>query len=99
MEAVTGQLEWKIDSDLKSVVEFMSRNVQASKLLSVAASLHVLAPLIWGRYVQEPMEPITTSCGLISCETPLNANESGLIDSCVGGNSAVGVSAPAQPHP
>lgn len=39
-----------IDENVRAVAEFMQANMDASRLVNVAASIHALAPLLWGHY-------------------------------------------------
>ena len=50
----------KLDADqyLQEVAEFMQQRIPASALVSVAAGLKAIAPLLWGHYSQEPITPL-----------------------------------------
>lgn len=47
-------MQIEIDQDMQSVIEFMQRNVQATKLVSVAEGLPQMARLLWAQTAQEP---------------------------------------------
>lgn len=40
----------KLQADIQDVAEFMQRTIPAARLVSVAAGLHAIAPLLWGHY-------------------------------------------------
>jgi hypothetical protein len=46
-------MELMIDPDVKAVVEFMQGNMPAAKLVSVAAAVAALAPILWGAFEAE----------------------------------------------
>jgi hypothetical protein len=48
----------EVDPDVKLVMEFMQRNMEADKLRGVAEALHICASAIWGRYLYEPIHPM-----------------------------------------
>lgn len=43
----------ELQPDVQEVAEFMQRNIPAARLVSVAAGLYAVAPLLWGRYQNE----------------------------------------------
>jgi hypothetical protein len=43
----------KLDEHMQMVAEFMQRNIPSNKLISVAQSLDLLAPALWGRFHPE----------------------------------------------
>jgi hypothetical protein len=45
-------MELEIDEDVKRVLEFMQSSMSADRLVSVAAGVHALAPILWGGYGQ-----------------------------------------------
>jgi hypothetical protein len=45
----------EIDEDVKAVMEFMQKNVAATKLVNVAKAAASLAPIIWGEYNAEAL--------------------------------------------
>ena len=49
-------MELQIDNDLKAVAEFMQAHVACGKLVSVARSISVLAPLLWGQHTVDDEE-------------------------------------------
>lgn len=51
-------MQLEIDSDVKVVAEFMQRTVATARLVSVASALAELAPLLWGHYPRERVEPL-----------------------------------------
>ncbi len=50
-----------MDADIQAVVQFMQTHVPAARLVSVAAGLHALAPVMWGQYPCEAIKPLTVS--------------------------------------
>ena len=50
-----------MDPDVQRVLEFMGRGMEANKLVSVAAAVAKLAPIVWGRYDQVEVTPLTLS--------------------------------------
>lgn len=42
-----------IDNDVKVVLEFMQANLSANRLVSVAAGVNALAPVLWRQYETE----------------------------------------------
>ena len=48
-----------LDSDVRAVLEFMQTRIAASKLVPIAERLPEMAKLLWSRYPQEPVEPIS----------------------------------------
>lgn len=61
-------MELRIDSDVKSVAEFMQRNVATSRLVAVAESIGRLAPILWGGYEKEGIAAL-----LLREDSPINA--------------------------
>ena len=47
---MTISTELAIDQDVKRVLEFMQTSMSADRLVSVAAGVHALAPILWGHY-------------------------------------------------
>ena len=50
-----------MDPDVQRVLEFMGRGMEANKLVSVAAAVAKLSPMLWGRYDQVVVTPLTLS--------------------------------------
>jgi hypothetical protein len=48
-----------VDGDLQSVLEFMQSHISAHKLVGIAERLPEMAKLLWNKYPQEPVEPIS----------------------------------------
>jgi len=46
-------MDLEMDGDVKAVLQFMQRNVQASHLVAVAGAVADLAPILWGKYEKE----------------------------------------------
>ena len=44
----------ELQPDIQEVAEFMQRNIPAARLVSVAAGLHAIAPLLWKHYRNAP---------------------------------------------
>ena len=51
-------MKFEVDADVQAVAEFMQRSIPATHLVGVAAGLHALAPLLWGRYEPEQVSPL-----------------------------------------
>jgi hypothetical protein len=49
----------EVDNDVKAVLEFMQERVAAFKLIGVAERIPAMAKLLWDKYPQEPVEPIS----------------------------------------
>ena len=47
-----------IDRDVKSVAEFMQGNLDVRRLVAVASAIAALAPILWGRYDREEINPL-----------------------------------------
>ena len=47
----------ELQPDIQEVAEFMQRHVPAARLVSVAAGVNALAPLLWGHFQNEPAYP------------------------------------------
>lgn len=43
----------ELQPEIQEVAEFMQRSMPAARLVNVAAGLHAIAPLLWGRYQNE----------------------------------------------
>lgn len=61
------------DPDVQAVAEFMQQNVQAARLVGVAAGVSVLAPLLWGHYGTQVVQAVSLSAG--DLHIPLGASE------------------------
>jgi hypothetical protein len=48
-------MEFVCDSDVMQVLEFMQSNMPTDKLVSVAKGVAQLAPILWGRYGENPV--------------------------------------------
>jgi hypothetical protein len=79
-------MKFEVDPDIQAVAEFMQRNIPATRLVGVAAGVHALAPLLWGRF---PAESVTLA-GLSDCDLRTPQGASGLfpVAGCVDGGSA-----------
>lgn len=49
----------RTDPDIEKVLEFMDRNIACDRMVGVAAGLHAIAPLLWGRYEQKPVQTLS----------------------------------------
>jgi len=49
----------KTDPDIEKVADFMDRNLSCDRMLGVAAGLNAIAPLLWGRYAQGPVQALS----------------------------------------
>jgi hypothetical protein len=82
-------MEVVIDPDVKAVAEFMQSRIETRKLMGVAESLRVIAPLLWGHYEHAPVRSIELASLPITSERLLVASESPLGHTCAGGGFAV----------
>lgn len=75
-----------IDPDVHLVLEFMQRNLQCSRMVSVAEAVAKLAPILWGHYDAEGLAPLTLA---LPKPRPLQstASESSLELRCVDDDS------------
>ena len=51
-------MELEIDEDVKRVLEFMQGSMSADRLVAVAASVHALAPILWGHFGTEDISAL-----------------------------------------
>jgi hypothetical protein len=77
-------MEVVIDPDVKAVAEFMQSRIETRKLVGVAESLWVIAPMLWGHYNRAPVKGIELVAKPIRSEPLSIASESPLEQSCVG---------------
>jgi hypothetical protein len=47
-----------MDEDVKAVIEFMQRNIAASKLVAVSDSIKALAPILWWHFDREEIRAL-----------------------------------------
>jgi hypothetical protein len=64
------KMELNIDTDVKSVLEFMQDRIQTDKLTAVAESVAGIAPVLWGHFEASPL------CPLRLTPEPLSATQS-----------------------
>lgn len=67
-----------MDEDVKKVIAFMSQNMVASKLISVAKAVNDLALPLWGHYESENIIPISVlNDPILACDRQIQsvANE------------------------
>jgi hypothetical protein len=48
----------EMDEDVKAVVEFMQRNIAASRLVVVSDSIKSLAQILWGHFDREEIKAL-----------------------------------------
>jgi hypothetical protein len=59
----------ELDSDVRAVAEFMTQNVRAERLVSVAFGLRELAPLLWGHFDSEQVKTLRLSVPpIVACD-------------------------------
>ena len=80
------------DLDVQAVAEFMQRSVPAARLVSVAAGVTAMAPLLWGHYAAEDVCPLMLKADDLHILS--GANGSSLDPVCVGDDFGVEVDAP-----
>lgn len=51
-------MDLEMDADVKAVAEFMQHNMAASRLVGVATAIGRLAPILWGRYLADDVQPL-----------------------------------------
>lgn len=49
----------EIDDDVKSVLEMMIHNIPTNRLVAVADAVQKIAPILWGQYEAEVIQPIS----------------------------------------
>ena len=83
----------RVDSDVRSVLEYMQTTIPTNKLIGVAEAVLGAAPLLWGKYPQEPVDAMTleTQPINIACAKQPAAIESGPVQDCAGDDSAAAV--------
>ena len=59
-------MELEIDPDVKAVAEYMQANVAAAKLVPIAAAIGRLAPILWGHFGSEEIQPLVLAGAPIS---------------------------------
>jgi hypothetical protein len=60
-------MEIIIDNDVKAVLEFMQRNFVAARLISIAAGVNDVAPILWNRHARESIDTLSlVAAGLTS---------------------------------
>lgn len=52
-------MDFEVDADVKAVAEFLQQNVATSRLVGVATAIGRLAPILWGRYSADDVQPIS----------------------------------------
>jgi hypothetical protein len=77
-------MEVVIDPDVKAVAEFMQSKIETRKLVGVAESLRVIAPILWGHYDRVPVKGIELATPPVRSETQSNASELPPEHTCVG---------------
>ena len=80
-----------MDTEVQAVIEFMQRNIPTARLVSAAAGIHAIAPLLWGQYEPEDVRPLTLRAG--GLHTPTSASGSIPEIACAGDGSAGGACA------
>lgn len=56
----------EIDNDVKAVIEMMLATIPANRLVSVANGVQKIAPILWGQYESETVQPIALRHSSIS---------------------------------
>lgn len=65
-----------IDSDVRIVLEFMERNIQADKLVRVAAGVAAIGPVLWNHVTDEVPTSLLT-LGTNQCAHELQPETTG----------------------
>ncbi len=68
------ETEIVVDTDLQAVLSFIQANVQPSRLVSIAAHVNTLAPLMWGKFRQDPVWGIRLRPKNAPADPPLAPN-------------------------
>jgi hypothetical protein len=55
-----------LDRDVESAVAILQENFEASRLVGIASGVNLIAPLLWGRYLPEPVQAIQVVRGGIT---------------------------------
>ena len=67
-----------LDADVQAVMEFMQEKVEAGRLVGVSRGIAALAPLLWGQYQPETVDPLRLAEPSISgCDPPTQPSSSG----------------------
>ena len=91
-----GKMQLDMDADVKAVLEFMSSNISAHKLVSVAQEASQLAPILWGHYEAEQAQGLRLHYPKFTgCASPQLDAIGSAAAGCVGGDSAVATGADA----
>ena len=67
-------MEVKIDQDVLNAAVFLQRHVPTARLVSVAAGLNDLAPLLWGHYQQTEVKPVRLVVGDVHTQQVSNGS-------------------------
>jgi hypothetical protein len=52
-------MELTVDDDVKAVLEMMVSTIPAGRLVAVANGIQKIAPLLWGQFEAEEVNPLT----------------------------------------
>jgi hypothetical protein len=70
-------MQLKMDGDVQAVAEYMQSNIPAARLVGVAAGIAAIAPLLWGRYSPEQVNPVWLSPGDLLRQLDANGSRLG----------------------
>lgn len=87
-------MEFVMDDDVQTVLEFMQAKIATCKLAQVAESVAAIGSVLWGRYKREEFSPISLQGEPIistSCAIPQAAIESAQSLADADGGSGVAV--------
>ena len=88
MENRDRAMHFEVDTDVRLVLEFMQGHIRADKLVGVSESVAQMERLLWGRYLQEPVAPISLT--ITKPRPSLSvASGSSLVEPCAGDGSVV----------
>ena len=70
-------MQIEFDPDVKAAAEFMQANFAAPKLVPISEALCALAPILWGRYGREGIQPLALVCDASSAveQAPKDASQ------------------------
>jgi hypothetical protein len=58
----------EIDPDVHAAAAYLQRNFPAAKLVPIAEAISSLAPILWGRYGREIVEPAVITLATLPVE-------------------------------
>ena len=82
----------EMDRDVQVIAEIMQDTLPAARLVSVAAALHSIAPLLWGHHEVEAVRLLTLSAGDLHMQSDATGFDP--VQYCAGDDFEAAVDAP-----